>query len=161
MRARTASAADTQELAAAVGGLLEPGDVVALVGGLGAGKTVFARGVAAALGVPGPVVSPTFTIVREYEASLPFVHVDAYRLDDPRQIHGVGLDELLDGRCVVVVEWGDRVAGALPAERLEVTITPGDDPSVRAIDLRPVGPTWAGRAAALERALAPWSGAGG
>ena len=80
-RAVTRSTDETLELARAVGELLRPGDVVSLVGELGAGKTVFARGVARALGVTELVVSPTFTIVREYEGRVPLVHVDVYRID--------------------------------------------------------------------------------
>ena len=85
--AQTHSADETLALAERVGGLLRGGDVVALAGDLGAGKTVFAKGVARALGVEDPVVSPTFTVVREYPGRVRFVHVDVYRLDRVQELH--------------------------------------------------------------------------
>ena len=72
------------------------------------------------LGVTEPVVSPTFTIVREYDGRVPFVHVDVYRLDHVQELHDLGFDELVDGDAVTVVEWGDRVSAVLPADRLDV-----------------------------------------
>src|ERR671911_2309313 len=115
-RTVTRSADETLALAGAVGALLCAGDIVSLVGDLGAGKTVFARGIARALGVTEPVVSPSFTIVREYEGRVPLVHVDVYRLDRVQELHDIGLEELIEDRAVTLVEWGDVVAAYLPAE---------------------------------------------
>ena len=126
LAARTRSSEETFSLAARVGTILRAGDVVALAGDLGMGKTVFAKGIACALGVDDVVVSPTFTLVREYEGRVPLVHVDVYRLDHLQELHDVGFDELLGGRAVTVVEWGDRVSALLPVERLDVLLTPGD-----------------------------------
>jgi tRNA threonylcarbamoyladenosine biosynthesis protein TsaE len=92
-RAVTRSTDETLELARAVGELLRPGDVISLIGELGAGKTVFARGVARALGVTELVVSPTFTIVREYEGRVPLVHVDVYRIEAVQELHDLGFEE--------------------------------------------------------------------
>ncbi len=156
----TRSSASTVGLAVAVGELLEAGDVVVLAGDLGAGKTVFARGVARALGIDEPIVSPTFTIVREYHGRLPLAHVDVYRLDGPAGLHGVGFEELFDGEFVVLVEWGDRIAGVLPADRLEISIAPGPDPDDRVVELVVAGPSWIARAEALRLAVAPWAGDG-
>jgi tRNA threonylcarbamoyladenosine biosynthesis protein TsaE len=134
--------------------------VVALSGELGAGKTVFAKGVARALGVVEAVVSPTFTLVREYEGSAPFVHVDVYRLDHLQELHDVGFDELVGGPSVLVVEWGDRVSALLPVERLNVLLTAGDDDDDRLITFEPSGRSWAMRCDALAALVLAAPGAG-
>jgi tRNA threonylcarbamoyladenosine biosynthesis protein TsaE len=143
------SAAETQALAARMGTLLCPGDVVVLSGELGTGKTVFAKGLARALGVVEPVVSPTFTIVHEYSGVVPFVHVDVYRIDRLQELHDLGFDDLLGADSVTVVEWGDRVGSLLPADRLEVTIALGDAPDARVVVIAAVGSGWAARRDAL------------
>jgi tRNA threonylcarbamoyladenosine biosynthesis protein TsaE len=133
--------------------VLRPGDVVVLTGDLGAGKTVLAKGIAAGLGVTEPVVSPTFTIVREYEGDVPLQHLDVYRLDHLQEVIDLGLDELLDGHAVTVVEWGEAVSALLPADRLEVSLMllpPEEaDDDTRVVELHGVGATWAARAHAL------------
>lgn len=150
----THGADETLALAMRVGGLLRGGDVLALAGDLGAGKTVFAKGVARALGVQEPVVSPTFTVVREYVGVLPFVHVDAYRLDHVQELHDVGWDDVLDGESVALVEWGDRVGALLPIDRLEVRIDQGDADDDRTITLEPAGDSWWARREALVALVA-------
>ncbi len=149
LAARTRSSEETFSLAARVGTILRAGDVVALAGDLGMGKTVFAKGLACALGVDEVVVSPTFTLVREYEGRVPLVHVDVYRLDHLQELHDVGFDELLGGRAVTVVEWGDRVGALLPVERLDVLLTPGDGDDDRLVTFVPAGRSWAVRVDAL------------
>lgn len=143
----------TRSLAAAIGPMLEAGDVVSLVGDLGAGKTAFAQGLAAGLGVEGPVTSPTFTIVQEYEGRLPVAHVDVYRLETVQDLYDLGFDELIDDGRVTIVEWGDLVAAALPAEHLEVRMDPGDGDNERVIELAFVGPRWRARMPEIEQAL--------
>jgi tRNA threonylcarbamoyladenosine biosynthesis protein TsaE len=145
----TRSPAETGALAQRIGGLLRADDVVVLAGELGTGKTVFAKGVARALGVTETVVSPSFTIVREYGGVLPFVHVDVYRVDRLQELHDLGLDDLLGGGAVVVVEWGDRVGAVLPADRLEIGIELGDDADARVVRIDAVGTGWAARRDAL------------
>jgi tRNA threonylcarbamoyladenosine biosynthesis protein TsaE len=140
---------ETLALGARVGTILRPGDVVALCGDLGAGKTVFAKGIARGLGVIDEVVSPTFTLVREYDAPVPLVHVDVYRLDHFQELYDVGFDELVGGASVTVVEWGDRVSAMLPAERLEVRIGPGDREDDRLLTFAAAGRAWAVRSDAL------------
>ena len=103
---------------------LKPGDCVGLSGELGAGKTALVRGIAAGLGLADErlVSSPTFVLVREYPARPCVYHVDLYRLSDPSaELAGLGLEEMLAGG-VVVVEWADRAAGALPRPRWEIRI---------------------------------------
>ena len=153
MKVRTSSVDETRALGGALAPLLRPGDLVLLAGGLGAGKTAFAQGIAAGLGVADPVVSPSFTIVREYEARIPLAHVDVYRLGRMQDLHDLGFDELLGGDRVVLVEWGDAVAQALPGDRLEVRLEPGSTDDERVVSLAPRGPTWRERAKALHAAV--------
>jgi tRNA threonylcarbamoyladenosine biosynthesis protein TsaE len=149
----TRSPWETRCLAERIAALLEPGDVVLLEGDLGAGKTAFVQGVAAALGIEEPVLSPTFVIVREYEGALPLVHVDVYRLQSPAQLADLGLEELLDGTRVALIEWGDRVRALLPPDRLEIVIELGASPEERLLTVRAEGREWHRRRAGLERAL--------
>ena len=103
---------ETYELGMRLAGTLKGGELVVLEGDLGLGKTVFARGIAASLGVvPEDVTSPSFTLVQEYSGGrLPMFHVDLYRLnDEPQEIESLGLDDLLDSGGVVVVEWGEKL----------------------------------------------------
>ena len=148
-RAVTRSTDETLELARAVGELLRPGDVVSLVGELGAGKTVFARGVARALGVTELVVSPTFTIVREYQGRVPLVHVDVYRIDAVQELHDLGFEEVVRDDAVTIVEWGDMIDGLLPGDRLDVRLTPGAADDERVVEIEGHGRSWSARAAEL------------
>jgi tRNA threonylcarbamoyladenosine biosynthesis protein TsaE len=149
----THSADETVALARRVGELLAAGDVVVLAGELGTGKTVFAKGIARALGITEPVVSPTFPIVREYDAPTPLVHVDVYRLDHFQELHDLGFDDLVGGDVVTVVEWGDRVAALLPADRLDVALEADrDEDDHRTITFNAVGRSWVARADALHAA---------
>jgi tRNA threonylcarbamoyladenosine biosynthesis protein TsaE len=154
MKIRATSPADTRAVAHRLAALLRAGDVVVLSGELGAGKTTFAQGVAAALGVGEPVVSPTFTLVRLYDgANPPLAHVDVYRLETLQELHDLGFDELLDGDRIVLVEWGEAVTQALPADRVVVHLEPGPGPDERWITVSLHGAAWQARRAALEAAL--------
>jgi tRNA threonylcarbamoyladenosine biosynthesis protein TsaE len=152
MKLRTDSADETRAVAAALGELLAPGDLVLLVGDLGAGKTAFVQGLARGLGVEEPVTSPTFTIVQEYAGRLLLVHVDVYRLDRLQDLYDLGLEEAGD-RGVTVVEWGDLVEQAVPAEHLVVRIEPAAADTERVLELTFHGPRWCGRQDAVEHAL--------
>ena len=153
LRTETGSADQTLALAETLGALFRPGDVVVLAGDLGSGKTTFAKGVGRALGVDEPVVSPTFTIVRQYEGRLPLVHVDVYRLDHLQELHDLGLEELIDGDAVTLVEWGDMVAAYLPAERLDIRLELGAGDDDRVVTVTPRGASWLARDAALAASL--------
>jgi tRNA threonylcarbamoyladenosine biosynthesis protein TsaE len=120
----TASPEATQALGEALGRVLESGDVVSLVGELGAGKTCFVQGLARGLGVPPEerVSSPTFTIVNEHFGRLTLYHVDLYRLEEPRELEEIGLADYLDGGGVCVVEWFDRFPSLRPPVRLDVDL---------------------------------------
>jgi len=134
------SAAATRALGADLGAAASAGDVVALVGPLGAGKTELARGIARGLAVEERVASPTFILVAEHAGRVPLFHVDCYRLAGPADALAAGvLDERsLEG--VTVIEWAERLGGALPAGHLEITIDgAGDEPRslvLRATDAR-------------------------
>ena len=155
--ARTTSVDETRALAGAVADLVRPGDVIVLAGDLGAGKTAFAQGFAAALGVEGRVTSPTFVIAQSYEGRMRLNHLDVYRLEDLQEAEDVGLAEFVDDGAVTLVEWGDQVTPLLPTDHLEVRFTFGDLDDDRAIVLRHHGPAWSGRGAALAAALEPWT----
>ena len=117
----------TRAVGAALAPLLRPGDVVVLAGELGAGKTCLVGGIAAALGHAGRVTSPTFLLARRLDTDPPVVHADAWRLDRVADVFDLG-DELLDDDLVTVLEWGDAVADALPADHLTIDLTvDGDD----------------------------------
>lgn len=111
---------ETQALGAALAALLRPGDVVALHGDLGAGKTTLARGlVQALLGRPEEVPSPTYTLLQVYEApAFPLWHFDLYRLDQPEDVEELGWDETVEG--VALIEWPERAGALLPKSRLDV-----------------------------------------
>lgn len=119
---------ETRIVGAALAPTLLPGDVVSLSGDLGAGKTAFVQGLAAALGVVRPVTSPTFTIVHEYEGRYPIVHLDVYRLDSFQEVLDLGFEEYMDGGSIVLVEWGEAIAPLLPRRHLEVFILRSIDP---------------------------------
>jgi tRNA threonylcarbamoyladenosine biosynthesis protein TsaE len=98
-------------------------------------------------------VSPTFTVVREYDAPIPLVHVDVYRLDHLQELHDVGFDDLVGGEAVTVVEWGDRVSAALPSDRLRILLEPGERDDDRRVSVDAAGVTWNERRDALAAAV--------
>ena len=123
-----ADAAATEAFGAALAALLQPGDVIALSGDLGMGKTSIARGLLAALGLAGEAPSPSFAIVQPYappEVRMPVLHVDLYRIDDAAEIDELGLDEALYDSALLV-EWPERAGGRWPdALHLTLTAAPG------------------------------------
>ena len=158
---RTRTAEDTVALGDALGPLLRVHDVLALSGDLGAGKTTLVRGIAHGLGAQEHVASPTFTLVREYVSGrIPVAHVDVYRLDRVQDVVDLALDELEDGRCVLIVEWGDAIEELLPDDLLQIQMTvndvPGED-ETRTIAIRSRGPSWDERSDELTAAVRPWS----
>lgn len=114
------SPAQTRRIAATVAGALRLGDVVALTGELGAGKTCFVQGAAAALGVPDRVTSPSFVLRREYQGRVPVLHLDVYRLSTLQEVLDIGYEEALDRDWVTFIEWGDAMSPLLPVDHLEV-----------------------------------------
>ncbi len=135
--------ADTMAVASRLAAETRPGDIVVLKGGLGSGKTRFAGGLAAGLGVEEQVVSPTFVLMREYRSGfLPVFHVDVYRLGSVHEFDDLDvLERAADG--VLVIEWGDAVASALPGDVLTVELEVADD-GARRLRFDPSG-SWADR----------------
>jgi len=123
---KTYSENQTEKLGETLGRFLAPGDIIALKGELGAGKTAFTRGIAQSLGVEDDVTSPTFTIINEYSGNVPFVHMDAYRLKRPEEIEDIGFSDYLTG-YIMVIEWADMIEELLPDDILWVEITVEND----------------------------------
>ena len=116
----TSSEAETVSEGEKLGRTLAPGAVVALFGGLGAGKTAFTRGLASGLGIDASVTSPTFTIVNEYPGTVTLFHFDLYRLDRADELFDIGWDDYLGREGVCAVEWSEKLAGALPPDAVVV-----------------------------------------
>jgi tRNA threonylcarbamoyladenosine biosynthesis protein TsaE len=156
---RAPTADDTHAIGEAMAALVEPGDAFALTGELGAGKTTLVQGLALGLGFEGSVLSPTFTLVREYSTGhLPIVHADVYRLDRVQDVADLGLEESAEGG-LLLVEWGDAVEALLPAGHLVVELTVPGAGEERLVAISPVGDAWSLRWERLERALDRWSAA--
>ena len=155
IRLHTASSAATKAVAGLVAEHVRPGDLLLLVGELGAGKTTFAQGFALGLGIDEPVTSPTFTLARTYPGRLPMNHVDVYRLDRMAEVGDLALAELIDSNGVTLIEWGDAILAALPPAYLEVRLELGDEPDDRDIFVRAVGQDWLARLPVLAAKLEP------
>ncbi len=125
--ATTATVGETLDLGAQLAATLQPGDVVALTGDLGAGKTHLAKGVARGLGAhPDDVTSPTFTLVQEYATDPPLRHLDLYRIERDAELDGIGLDEMLsDLDAITIIEWPERAADRLPPEAIRLHLSHG------------------------------------
>jgi tRNA threonylcarbamoyladenosine biosynthesis protein TsaE len=135
----TASPAETQRAGHLLGALASPGDVVALTGGLGAGKTALTQGIAQGLGVVGHVPSPTFNILLVHRAPVTLYHFDLYRLDDPRQLVDIDFYGTLESDGLAVIEWADRFPAELPDDRLDVVID-SDEGEGRILHVTGTGP---------------------
>lgn len=116
----TFSPGETIALGNKIGEQLEAGDVVALVGDLGAGKTTFMQGLAQGLDVKGYVKSPSFTLVNKYEGRFPVYHLDLYRLGDVNEIHELGIEEYLYGDGVCIIEWAEKAYSLLPEKHIMI-----------------------------------------
>ena len=131
----TSSEDETIALGERLAGTLPAKGVVLLIGNLGAGKTTLAKGIVKGLGAASPdeVSSPTFTLIHEYSDRV--YHVDLYRLDDPRAVARLGLEELFDRDALVLIEWGERFPDLLPTDRTEIRLTRTDGDN-RIIEIR-------------------------
>ena len=105
---------ETVALGEKLGEMLKPGDVVALYGGLGVGKTVFVKGIASGLGIFEEITSPTFTLMRQYQASSALCHFDLYRIEDEQELEHIGFYDYLGSDCICVVEWAGHAPGLRP-----------------------------------------------
>ena len=134
---KTSSEEETIELGRAIARTLPKKACVMLIGNLGAGKTTLAKGILNGLGVADPdeVTSPTFTLIHEYGNGRAY-HIDLYRLDEPKQIATLGLDEIFDREAVVLIEWGERFPELIPRERTEIVLRPSGE-EAREISITP------------------------
>jgi tRNA threonylcarbamoyladenosine biosynthesis protein TsaE len=149
------SAAQTVRVGQRLGELLRQGDVVLLLGEFGAGKTHLAKGVAQGLGSADLVNSPSFVLINEYRAgdrlhNAPIYHVDLYRLDEPAELAGIGLDDVLDEHGVALIEWAERARGLLPQEHLEVQLQHLSD-TKRVLRFVPHGPRYEALVSAFKK----------
>ena len=136
---RTHSPEETQEVGVGIGCQLRPGDVVALIGDLGVGKTCLTQGIARGAGVyqDQTVNSPSYILINEYAGEIPVYHIDLYRLQRLEDIVALGLEDYLEGDGICVIEWADRMSELLPDSYIEVSIT-GEDEFTRAIEVVPI-----------------------
>lgn len=118
----TKTAEETIKLGTAIGKLLQPGDILALQGTLAAGKTQLTKGIAEGLGISEPVTSPTFTIISEYYGRMPLYHIDVYRLGSPEDFLDLGVEEMLYGQGVCVIEWSEKIMSELPSRTILIHI---------------------------------------
>lgn len=119
----TNSPEETIHLGGKIGKLLKQGDVVALIGNLGAGKTVIANGLCRGIGVKEDyITSPTYTIINQYDGRIPVYHIDLYRLNDSKELYNLGWDEYIYGNGTCIIEWADKAGEMLPEEYLMVNI---------------------------------------
>lgn len=152
----TGSPDETRALGEAVAGVLGSGDVISLTGDLGAGKTTFVQGAARGLGVDEPVLSPTFTLVREYQGISRVYHLDVYRLDRLQDVLDLGFEEMLDLGGVVFIEWGDAIGPLLPEDYLQIEMTIPEDGDGRRLEVWWQGRSWTDRWERLAEAIEPW-----
>ena len=147
----TNSPAETEALGQRLAERLQPGDVIAYTGDLGAGKTAFTRGLARGLGITERITSPTFTIVNEYQGGrLPLFHFDMYRLGSSDELYEIGWEDYLARGGVCAVEWSEIVADALEEDCIRVDIRQGDTENQRKITVEGVEDQ-IGRASCRER----------
>ena len=134
------STAETESFAASLADSVRAGDVIALYGGLGAGKTAFVRGLARGLGSTSEVSSPTFALVHEYEGRLPIAHFDMYRIHTLDGLYSTGFFDFLDAGYVTVIEWSENVEDYLPDRRLTIRIARGSTENERTLTIEDEDP---------------------
>ena len=157
LRLRSTSLASTHASAAALAPLVRSGDMVVLAGEMGAGKTAFAQGFGAALGVTDPITSPTFNLVHSHPAGrLMLHHVDLYRLSTQHEVADLALDELADADGIVLIEWGDVVASGLGDHLVVRLDVDPDDDAARNVVVNGVGRSWALRWERVEAVMAAY-----
>lgn len=135
---RTTSQEETEALGFRLGECLHGGEVLALFGGLGMGKTAFTRGIAAGLGIPSGVSSPTFALVHDYTGRLTVHHFDMYRVDGWDDLYSTGFFDYLDTEDVLIIEWSENIEGALPPDAIRITISKGESEEERLFEMEGV-----------------------
>ena len=141
MKIRANNLKDTEEIGRIIAKCLEKGTVICLDGDLGVGKTALTQFIAKEFGVKEYIVSPTFTIIKEYEGKLPFYHMDVYRIDSEDAMYDLGYDEYIYSEGVTIIEWSHLIKGILPEERVNIEIKRIDDDK-REINFEGKGPVY-------------------
>ena len=131
----SSSEQETRELGKRMAGKVTPGTVISLRGSLGAGKTVFAKGFAEGLGITEAIVSPTFTLVQEYDGRLKLYHLDLYRLSGEDEFESMGGEDFLYSDGVALIEWSEKIEDMLPDDTIFINITINED-LTRSIEIR-------------------------
>ncbi|MCI5830247.1 MAG: tRNA (adenosine(37)-N6)-threonylcarbamoyltransferase complex ATPase subunit type 1 TsaE [Treponema sp.] len=132
----TSTAEQTIELGCKIGSMLKAGDVIAMTGTLAAGKTTITKGIAQSLGIKDNITSPTFCLISEYEGTkMPLYHMDVYRLEGAEDFINLGVEEMLYGRGVCIIEWSEKVQSELPKKTIYMKITPAED-GTRTIEIK-------------------------
>ena len=151
---RMESVQETMKFGQGLGQQLTGGEVLALTGDLGAGKTVLTRGIAAGLGIPmDQVSSPTFTLIQEYRGAISLIHVDLYRLDGPSDISTLGLEEYFTPNTIVLIEWADRFPQILPSDHIAIRLEYGETEDIRLLRISGTGPRSIRMVANMQRNL--------
>lgn len=132
----TSTSEETIDLGRKIGSLLKAGDVVAMTGTLAAGKTTITKGIAESLGVSDNITSPTFCLISEYDGSkMPLYHMDVYRLEGAEDFVNLGVEDMLYGNGVCIIEWSEKVQSELPKKTIFMKITPSED-GTRTIEIK-------------------------
>ncbi|MDY6398214.1 MAG: tRNA (adenosine(37)-N6)-threonylcarbamoyltransferase complex ATPase subunit type 1 TsaE [Treponema sp.] len=135
MTFHTTSAEETIELGKKIGSLLKKGDIIAMQGTLAAGKTTITKGIAQSLGVKDEITSPTFCLISEYEGKMPLYHMDVYRLEGGEDFINLGVEDLMYGNGVSLIEWSEKVMDELPKKTIILKIEPIEGTTERNITL--------------------------
>ena len=125
----TKTAEETIELGKKIGKLLQPGSIIAMEGTLAAGKTTITKGIAQALNIDETITSPTFTLISEYEGKMPLYHMDVYRLDSAEDFINLGVEDLMYGKGVSIIEWSEKIREELPKSTITLRLEPQKDGS--------------------------------
>ena len=137
---RMRSVQETIQFGKQIGQQLTGGEVLALTGDLGTGKTVLTRGIALGLGIPmDQVSSPTFTLIQEYLDSIPLIHVDLYRLERPSELSALGLEEYFTPSTIVIIEWAERFPQILPSDHIAIRLEHGETEDIRLLSVSGTG----------------------
>ena len=136
----TSSPAQTEAFGEQIASRLSGGEVIALFGGMGMGKTAFVRGLARGLGIPQGVSSPTFALVNEYHGRLTVYHFDMFRVESWDDLYSTGFFDYLDTGAVLVIEWSENIEAALPPDAVRITIAPGQTENERLFHLEGIKP---------------------
>lgn len=132
----TSTSEETIDLGRKIGFLLKAGDVIAMTGTLAAGKTTITKGIAESLGVSDNITSPTFCLISEYDGSkMPLYHMDVYRLEGAEDFVNLGVEDMLYGNGVCIIEWSEKVQSELPKKTIFMKITPSED-GTRTIEIK-------------------------